>query len=698
MFCAAAGSGASPRLWNRRAIPAILAKAEAGLPITGEEPMRPHLPSIVRHRPPSRSFLLAACAGLVPAVSQRALAQDQPTTPAPTPAPEAPARIDDGQRRAVSSITIRYVRDNPGHPAPGELLNSTVELAELEDGYAAPRLSERPDARIVTLRLADLATLDKPYLYDSTLPLLAPAVVARMQHMGYIGIFVEPDPEQFTVVAGKVIDLRAPEDTSLTLLVTTGVVTGVRTVGMGDFLPEADRINNPVHERIIRRSPVAPWRAQDAYADPPRPRKDLLRRDLIDDHVFRLNRRPGRRVDVAVAPTGEEFGGVTLDYIVTENRPWFLYAQAANNGTSDTGDWRERFGFVHNQLTRNDDIFSIDYVTSGFEDVHSITTTYEAPVGDSERWRWKAFGNWNEYTASDVGFAGADFTGRGWYAGGQVIWNFFQSGDFFLDAVAGARWQRVEVDNELADVTGEEDFVLPFVGVKLERFREYVRTSASLTLEGGFTNGSNDEIDDLGRADVDSDFATIQFDAAHSFYLEPLFNPDLATAGSLAHEISISAFGQVSLGDRLAPNFQQIAGGLYTVRGYPEAVAVGDSVFIGTLEYRWHIPKGMSPDSKPGEFFGRPFRYVPQFQYGPTDWDLIFRAFVDFGRTVNVDRLPFEQDQTLVGSGIGMELVLTRHFSARVDWGFALRSITDDAGDDVDAGDNEVHLVFTLVF
>ena len=81
-------------------------------------------------------------------------------------------------------------------------------------------------------------------------------------------------------------------------------------------------------------------------------------------------------------------GEVNLDNLVSEVRPWYAYAQVSNTGTKQTDPWRERFGFVHNQLTGNDDVLSIDYLTAGFEQSHAIVGSYELPVFNIDRLRY----------------------------------------------------------------------------------------------------------------------------------------------------------------------------------------------------------------------------------------------------------------------------------------------------------------------
>ena len=101
-----------------------------------------------------------------------------------------------------------------------------------------------------------------------------------------------------------------------------------------------------------------------------RARGDLLFRDELDRYVKQLNRHPGRRVDVTLTPTVEP-GGVFVDYLVAEDRPWTSYWQWSDTGTDATTDNRQRFGFQHVQLTGADDILRVDYVTGEFDEVNA---------------------------------------------------------------------------------------------------------------------------------------------------------------------------------------------------------------------------------------------------------------------------------------------------------------------------------------
>jgi len=164
---------------------------------------------------------------------------------------------------------------------------------------------------------------------------------------------------------------------------------------------------------------------------------------------------------------------------------------------------------------------------------------------------------------------------------------------------------------------------------------------------------------------------------------------------TLAHEVVLAGRMQYSF-DRLIPQEEEVVGGLFTVRGYDESVVAGDSVFIGSAEYRFHYPRSGQPKKveKQRQLFGQPFRWQPEAPYGKADWDLILKGFLDVGKTIQTDRLSFENDDTLVGAGVGVELQIKQNFTIRLDWGFALSEVEGET----DVGDNRLHVVFTALY
>lgn len=532
----------------------------------------------------------------------------------------------------------------------------------------------------------------------SALRVAVEGVLETLRSRDLMGIFVDVAGGQFDMARGG-IDVRGTA-TDVVLVAIPGIVDRVRVVASGERIGESSPIDPPDrrYRRIAERSPVGPGAAGGR----------LLRQTELEEYLDRLSRHPNRRVDAAVTPPpvpstgdapkdGAPAPTIGLDYLVSENRPWTVFVQGSNTGTGATGEWQQRFGVFHSDLFGNDEIVSVDYLTTDFDAMHAVNAYFDAPILESERLRWKVYGGWYEYTASDVGLGTERFEGSSPSVGAEVSCTIFQSGKLFVDAVVGARWFDVTVNNLAINLRGEQDFLVPYLGVRLQRNTRAATTDASLFLDIGAPDATDVdaiELNALGRLFPDRDWSLLRWDIAQSFYLDPLFVRD-ASDGTLAHELSFRFRGQTSFDARLIPQQLGVAGGLYTVRGYPESIVSGDRLLLATGEYRLHLPQVLGFDANPQPLFGvgEPFRLRPQFGYGSTDWDLILRAFIDVGRVENVDRLSFERDDTLVGAGLGVELQVLRHLNLRLDWGFPLNDLE---GREID--DSRLTFVGTLAF
>jgi hemolysin activation/secretion protein len=218
----------------------------------------------------------------------------------------------------------------------------------------------------------------------------------------------------------------------------------------------------------------------------------------------------------------------------------------------------------------------------------------------------------------------------------------------------------------------------------------------------GVAGTDPDEIDNLGRLNVDDDWTVLKWDLTHSAYLEPLINraawEDSLTpeSSTLAHEVALSFRGQYAFDDRLIPHAEAVVGGLYSVRGYDETLAIGDTAYIGSAEYRYHVPRAFKPRPVPGRspLFGKPFRFAPQAVYGRPDWDLILRTFVDVGLARINQAENYESDEDLVGAGVGAELQVKERFGVRVDYG----RVFSPVGEEAEVGDGRFHVILTVLF
>ena len=294
----------------------------------------------------------------------------------------------------VSEIEVEYALDHPRQIPIDEVLDLEVGLRRAEEAYVAPR----PVDRTVRMRLSALPR-DASFGASALLH-INQHIVASFNRRGYNGVIVTvPDIEEGT---GR--DLRPPGVTVLRLRIWTGQVARVArsptaSASAGSAVDE--RTNHAAHAWIRARSPVRPGGP-----------RGLMNITALEDYAAELSRHPGRRVDVEVAP-GPRAGTTAVNLRIAESKPWYVYAQYSNTGTSTTTLNRERFGFTHNQLLGRDDILALDYTTGDFDDVHAVTGSYSAPFTlDAPEWRFALGGGYNRFDAREAGFTATDVEGE----------------------------------------------------------------------------------------------------------------------------------------------------------------------------------------------------------------------------------------------------------------------------------------------
>ncbi len=597
----------------------------------------------------------------------------------------------DGPAYPVSRLVFAYALPHPDLPDPGRLRDVVVLLTPTSDGYIGPVAGGPVEA----VRLGSFDGSRTVRLYASGLAAINRGVRDALEHeFGMIGHLVTPDAGEVAYQTTRE-DLRPDGDTELTVLVWRAAIGQVRTVAAGDRIAERSdnddsNVNHAAHVRLRGRNRLGVG--------------DLLTRPALDEQIARFNRHPGRSVEAAVAP-GAQPGDVVVDLLISEPKQWTAFTQASNTGSESTDRWQYRFGFVHNQLTGRDDVLRLDYITAGFDETHALLASYSFDLGP--RARATVRGRWNEYTAADVGLGFENFVGEGYEVGAEVAFNVLQDGDRFLDVFVGARFESVEVENRLFLIEGSEDFFLPYAGVRWERSTPLKQTFAEASIEGNWASvAGTDEIgvQELGRFGVDHEFAVLRASWYHTRFLEPWFDPagfrgDRGPdAMTLAHELALSVRGQHALGHRLVPNFEMVAGGFSTVRGYDESDVVGDNALIASAEYRFHLGRAGSIAPEPATIFGRPFRGRRTRAYGGADWDLVLKGFVDAARVTQNDAPFFERDETLVGVGVGAEMRLKRNLTVRTDFGMALTDVGEGANRTTTVGDTRLHFSATLLF
>ena len=608
----------------------------------------------------------------------------------PAKADVSPDPEVDGLPYEVSSFSIQWRWDHPDLPEEASMLTTPIALARTTDGWVRPR-AETTNSMVT---LQQLNAEGPATYYSSALATISTTLSARLINDGLMGVFVTFDPDQISddpQTRGQ--DLRPSGDRGLTIDIAVGRVQGIRTLASGERIPDEDRINHPAHRHIIDNAPLKP--ADDDGEG------DLLWRKNLEEYFLYLSRHPGRNVEASVGAASQP-GGVGLDFLVWESRPLSLFMEFSNTGTQQEGYFRQRYGLFTSQLTGNDDTFSLEYLTSDFSSSNAVFAEYTAKVAGTERTRWAVGGDWSEFFADEFGVLDDAFTGNSWSINGSITTNIAQNGSFFLDLVGGVRLQHLEVNNNLLLTQASANFLIPYIMLQADHLGDWSNFSGSLGIEFNLLGHDERTLLDLGsRLDTANRWARLNWSAVQYFFLEPLLNPagfadpDTPETSTLAHEIMLYFGGQYSFGSRLLPQFQQVIGGMYSVRGYPQSVAAGDSSIVAKAEYRYHIPRAFAVNPEPMELFGGQFRAAPQHVYGRTDWDLILCGFFDYGMVMPADAFPFEEDETLMGAGVGLEFLFRTNFRFRLDWGFPLKDLPA-AG--VKVGDERLYASGTITF
>lgn len=631
----------------------------------------------------------------------------------------------------VSSLDLRYARPHPDQPPLADLLPIEVKLRETEFGWAAPYAGEPG----VLVRIGDPVN-EIRRLEASGLARVMRGVVFGLTSQGLHGVDVRPSADDIDLDTER--DLRAEDKTSLTIIVSVGRIHKVRTIAGGARIQSDWKINNEAHTGILDRSPLQPSGAVDDGTT------DLLNRRDLEDYLYRLNRHPGRRVEAALSPA-EEPGEIVLDYRVLESKPWYVYAQGSNTGTTRTTEWQSRAGVTHNQFTGRDDTFSIEYLNAGGDGVNNIRVRYQAPFfgtdrpdwmnrrkGDPglldwipreklpwlgvDRMRWEVDFSWGRSAANrdpTIGsFINDAVTSTQFQYGGRFIKEVWQHRDFFVDVWAGLRIRDLRVKNKIATGGAPDSviFLIPSLGIHADRINQISTLNLNLSLRGSNSDVSDEKLDGLGRDNTDAQYAILDFDLGYSAFLEPFLSPErwrdpsTELSSTLAHEVALGFRGQYAFDYRLVPQLSYSIGGLHTVRGYDQSTAVGDSVWIGSVEYRFHLPRALPIAREPLRIpLLGDFRAAPQQVYGRPDWDLTLRAYVDFGHTTRNDRTSvgggvLEFNQTLIGAGIGAELQIKSNIRARIDWATALKATDNRLSNPTDVGDSQVHVLFSILY
>ncbi len=621
----------------------------------------------------------------------------------------------------VSAFSIKYgpIKNppHPGLPPAATLANFPVTLGqspEKDGGLVGPGAGIRD----VPITLSQVKTPET--FSGDALQAIYFSLVAQINKKGIYGVFVVVDPDQINPSTGE--DLRK-NSTALTLLVYASEVRKVRTivkpVGKPPFKTPPSSIDDPKYSRITKDSPLQPPLKEQPGS--------LLDRGSLQDYLDRINRFPGRRVDVAVTASGEG-AGVILDYIVHVERPAiFAFDQTSNTGTEASGTWRTRLGVEARQLTGYDDIIDASYERSLSSDTYSAFGSYQITPLFPDKLKIKAYGGYGRFFAEDVGFDQAQFIGSSGTAGLLAIYTPYYFKGFPIDIIGGLEYKNVDISDVGAfPQEGKTNFLTPILGVSTDKTTDEYSFFGNLQIQPnlpGVIGTNSDELQKMGRFDVSRDFIIGKYNFGGSVFLEPLlFHKQWAAYEQEADEAKRKGFwhtvtqaqelaflfhGQYTFDDkRLIPQYEDVIGGFASVRGYPEAYTSGDNSVVFNGEYRFHLPRILKPaDTDRPDDPNKPPPPPPRFAFRPPsilgrpDLDVVLRAFYDFGYVENNNLLEStEANRTLMSVGAGVEVQVLRYLNLRLDIGFPLIAVTDKTSRPTSVGSERLSFVGVLSY
>jgi hypothetical protein len=619
-----------------------------------------------------------------------------PASPSSELAAELPAVNPEDHHYRISKIIYEYgapgSKPNPKLPPIGAITAGSVAVGRIKDGFTSVARGQKK------LEVPITGGKVSSYYGDALLAFYNDIVEQLNKKYGIYGVYVLADPDQIDPVTLE--DKRPKDKTALTVRVYASEVTEVRTVfrKVPSGPNDEPQINDPKHARIRLKSPL------------PSISDGLFLKAPLQAYLDRINRFPGRRVDSALNATGVE-GKVDLDYLIREQKHFSIYVQSSNTGTKETGEWRTRAGFQYQQLMGLDDTLSAEYGTSDFHGYQSALLSYEVTPIFPDYLKLRVYGNWSSYSSADIGLSSAKFTGNSLTWGGEATWTPIYLIGFPLDLSLGAEWLNAGVNNGAFGV-GSTDFLMPYVAVGTDKTTDKYSLSLNGQVQTNWAGAAGTDhgtsLDVLGRSDTSRYFTIGKYNALLSFYLEPLLfgkqwdDQTVWWKSTRAHEIVLDLRGQAAFDDaRLAPQLQYVAGGFYTVRGYPESFTTGDSALLGSVEYRLHIPRLFKPHN-PAAFAAKPpvFNLFPPGIGQGADWDLIFRTFLDYGQTLDDKPEPFEHHSDMLGAGAGLELQIFKpiFISLRADLGFALLGASNTSDQRVNPGYSRLNLSASLAW
>ncbi|WP_434027778.1 ShlB/FhaC/HecB family hemolysin secretion/activation protein [[Pseudomonas] boreopolis] len=521
-------------------------------------------------------------------------------------------------------MSVKKIRPAASALATGLMLamcSAAVHAQQAEAPASAPSgEGSGTDTRKVTINeyiVRGNSVLDARSIERAVTPYLGPgrtledveaaraALQAAYQERGYQSVYVDLPEQQVT---GGVVFLQ----------VTETRLGQVEVVGAKHNDPEALRERVP----SLRAGEVPDFnRAQQ--------------------ELTRLNRTAKRQV-IPLVKQGGQAGTMDVQLKVEDESPWRFSASVNNDHSADTSALRSVVSVGNDNLWQKEHVASLTFFAApeDLDEAKVWSGSYALPLGSPD-WTLEFSG----YTSdSDVLTEGnTNVTGRGHELGVKLSRTLAMSGAWWHQFSVGVAFKdRKEGVGMLDQETQYVPLKYAPITVGYSGFMQGEKNQLGTGLQVVFGTrnflgyGSDADAFDWARYRADPSFVAVKAD----------LNDTLTLESGAQWYARLSA--QVS-DIPLVSGEQFAAGGMYTVRGYRSAEALGDYGAIGSIEWRTR-PLGL---------------------WGLQDWRLY--AYLDGAWLKLRDPLPEQDDEFSLGSiGIGSNFRLYDRVNVRLDYGYPL--------------------------
>jgi len=389
--------------------------------------------------------------------------------------------------------------------------------------------------------------------------------------------------------------------------------------------------------------------------------------------IFALNNNPDLVINSKLKPRRNSKGDtvVDLEMTVKDTLPLHGSINLSNTGSEATSDWRTRLTLQYLNLTKHDDVISLQWLTDPNEtqNVQSFSTSYYLPFGNN--WSLSLYGGWSESDLDDV-LPELDVYGQGYFGGIRMSKILYSDRKRSIDMSFGWLFQHTENATDLAGVAFDKKevdlsmptFTIGYSDKIFDRFGGRNFISNTLMYNSAGNLGSSPE----------DDFLRNYAKADGNIFIDKL---SLARYQKLFGNWTLLAKmnGQYS-SDVLIPALQMSLGGANSVRGYREREVSADSGLTASLELSTPLFfKNVIPGLK---------RSKTYLKNHPGDWKdhkLRLVTFVDYGYLRRNEPEPgLQGNEVFTSAGLGLRLNLTKYFQMKFDYGFPFEKTEESDG------------------